>query len=120
MSLRQLQNALARLFTDVDARAAYDRDPGRFSRAYGLDERERAQLGTLAENAIASYAAGLIGKRRAEALRLLPRVRADLGDDFARQFDAWASRVPLGRGPARYTRDAAAFRRHLLRERRGR
>jgi hypothetical protein len=111
MSLHELQCALAELFTSVEARERYDADCVAFCLTHRLDERERAQLAALARSAIASYAAGLVRKRRAEVARLLPDVCAAQGSAFAATFDGWAARTPLGEGPDRYARDADAFKR---------
>ena len=116
MSLHALQCALAELFTDIGARNRYDRDSAAFGDAFDLNDVERAQLATLAQSAIASYAAALVCKRRAEASRLLPNAREALGERFSQTFSHWASRMPLGEGPERYRRDAAAFCNHLLRD----
>jgi len=114
MSLHAVQCALAELFTDGGARERFAQDAGEFSTAHGLDEREREQLAALSAAAIASYAATLVRKRRAEAARLLPRTRAALGDGFASTYAAWAERTALPAGGARYARDATAFAAHVL------
>ena len=117
MSLHALQCALADLFTNAGARDRYESERAAFCDGYDLTEREREQLAALAASAIASYAATLVRKRRAEALRLLPQTREALGNAFAQCFDAWAARTPLGSGTDRYARDCAAFCDRLLRDR---
>ena len=75
MSLNALQSALAALFTEAGARERFADDAAGFVRAFGLDAREREQLKAMSAGTIASYAATLSRKRRAEAARFLTRTR---------------------------------------------
>ena len=111
MSLHALQSALAALFTETGARERFAGDAAGFARAFGLDAREREQLEAMSAGAIASYAATLGRKRRAEAARFLTRTREVAGDQFARTFDAWAAQTPPSPAPgrSRAARDAARF-----------
>jgi hypothetical protein len=115
MSLKQLQRALAELFTNSRAREAHRANPVTFARTFKLSDREQAQLLALAESALETYAATLLRKRRAEAARLLPQTRAVLGATFTPAFDRWAQRSTLREGSARYVREAHDFCRFVLR-----
>jgi hypothetical protein len=109
MSLVNLQRAMAALFTDAEARALYERDQRVFIEHHFLNPEEAAQLAALSANAIASYAATLVRKRRSEAIRLLPSTHSELNDGFAEAFDRWVVRTPLPSSAGRHVSDALAF-----------
>jgi hypothetical protein len=112
MSLREMQSALAAVFTESDARERLATNANTFARKYGLDARDLQQLNALSTAAIATYVETLVRKRRGEAARYLPRTQRELGRGFVQAFDTWArsTTTPPGRHAA--LKDAVAFCRH--------
>jgi hypothetical protein len=95
MALAEVQAALAKLFTQTQARAAFARDSLAAGRALGLDEADAAALARLAPRALERYAASLTAKRRLDAAKLLPLTALALGDEFGpRSSEAFAEPPP--------------------------
>jgi hypothetical protein len=99
MALREVQAALARLYTDDAARTAFSRDPLSAGRALGLDEGDAATLARLAPQAIRQFAGSLKAKRILDARKAMPLIAQTLGEAFAGHFRAAVA--PLRQGAAR-------------------
>lgn len=96
MALREVQAALARLFTDEAARAAFLRDPRGVGRSLGLDENDANTLARLAPDALRQFAGSLKAKRALDARKAMPLTAKALGDAFAMQFRAATAALPGG------------------------
>jgi hypothetical protein len=86
MALGEVQAALARLFTDENARATFFRDPRIGGRALGLDEKDAATLAGLAPQAIGQFARSLKAKRMLDLRKAMPLTALALGEAFADHF----------------------------------
>jgi hypothetical protein len=106
MALREVQAALARLFTDEAARASFFKDPQSAGRALGLDEADAALLARMAPPAIRQFAASLKAKRVLDARKLMPLTAEALGEAFAGHFRAAVA--PLAENAGR-SEEAQAF-----------
>jgi hypothetical protein len=115
MALAEVQRALAHLYTSEPERERLRDDPQRFARLHALSARELAQLRAIGDVRLGAYADALDRKRANECARILPLSAAAGGPHFRREFLRFARRVPLGAGPFRYRRDAAAFSNFVLR-----
>jgi hypothetical protein len=99
MALSDVQAALARLFTDEAARAAFLRDPQDASRALGLDGNDAGTLARLAPRALRQFAGSLKAKSALDARKRMPLTAQALGEAFA---DHWgAALAPLRAGASR-------------------
>lgn len=72
MGLAQLQQALARLYTDHDLRARFLERGDNVALCQLLTEQQREQLSAISPQRVDDFAKCLIGKRRAHVRRLLP------------------------------------------------
>jgi hypothetical protein len=101
VSLAETQAALARLFTQSDARTDFARDPLALARAAGLDGEEAQRLATLDAPEIARFARGLFAKRRQDVEKWLPLTARALGSAFAQCLrETLAEPPPGGRADA--------------------
>ena len=100
MALKEVQAALARLFTDEAVRAAFFKDPQSAGRALGLDAGDAALLARMAPPAIRQFAASLNAKRVLDARKMMPLTAQALGEAFAGHFRAAVAPLPetAGRG----------------------
>lgn len=113
MGLRELQSALARLFTDAELRRRHQEDPRSLGIALGIGEEEMGQWLALSSEQIANFSDGLLRKRLAAVRSLLPRTAKRLGNALDESFYAWAQTVP-SQGMDHHLRDAWMFGDHLL------
>lgn len=88
MALRDIQAALARLYTDEAARAAFLADPKRAGASLGLDEAETDLLCDLAPRELRRFAAGLRAKRALDARKRTPLTALVLKTAFDGHFHA--------------------------------
>ncbi len=86
MGLREVQAALARLFTDEVARDEFLADPKGGAAALGLGEDDARHLAAIAPQSLARFAGGLKSKRILDARKKLPLTAQALGARFA---DHW-------------------------------
>ncbi|WP_210254826.1 hypothetical protein [Methylocapsa sp. S129] len=107
MALSAVQAALARLFTDEAARAAFLRDPQGAGRSLGLDEGEANMLAAIAPKALRQFAGGLKAKRALDARKAMPLTAKALGEAFGRHFRAAAQSAPAGASRVREARALA-------------
>ena len=97
MALARVQVAMARLFTDAEARAAFARDLIAAGRALGLDEADAASLAELTPRALERFAESLRTKRVLDARKLLPLTALSaLGDGFAPEDAGRVGRTAAG------------------------
>jgi len=96
MALGDVQTAMARLFTDEEARAAFARDPVVAVRELGLEAADAASLAALAPRAVNRFAGALQSKRVLDARKLLPLTARVLGDAFARRLREEVRGPPRG------------------------
>jgi hypothetical protein len=96
MALADMQAALARLFTEAEARADFARDAKAAARGWGLDKTEADRLASLAPGAVDRFAGSLRAKRALDAGKLLPTTALALGPDFARKLRAHLAGPPRG------------------------
>ena len=113
MALAAVQTALARLYTEPEARAALRADPAAFARQWGLSIEESETLAREVLDDAEAFARSLRHKRHDEAAHAMPLARQVLGAGFAAQFHRYAAAHPLGanRNPAL---DALDFHQWLL------
>jgi hypothetical protein len=83
MGLREVQGALARLFTDEALRSAFLKNPAGAGPMLGLDENDAAMLGTLAPRDLRQFANSLRSKRLLDARKAMPLTARALGESFA-------------------------------------
>jgi hypothetical protein len=96
MALADIQGALAWLFTDAAARAAFLEDPESAARALGLGGEDCATLARLAPQALRQFAGSLQAKRALDARKMLPLTAQALGAGFAEHFSAAAASLAPG------------------------
>jgi hypothetical protein len=108
MALREVQAALARLFTDEAARAAFFDDPHGAGRAHGLDDNDAKLLASLAPEALRQFAGSLKAKRALDARKAMPLTAKALGEAFVGHWRAVDALPPAGAGRARQAQALAA------------
>jgi hypothetical protein len=113
MGLAEVQHALARLYTEADARSGLREDREAFAQRFQLSA---AEADSLAENVLEeaeSFARSLARKRFDEAMRAATLLREILGERLGELFAGYAAVTPLGasRNPAL---DTLGFIRWLL------
>jgi hypothetical protein len=96
MPLAEIQTALARLFTDADARESFGREPGAAGRALGLDDSDARALASLAPHALEDFAASLNAKRALDARKLLALTAQAFGPAFGPRLRAVLDGSPRG------------------------
>jgi hypothetical protein len=105
MGLRQVQAALARLFTDEAARDEFFADPQGAGAALGLGEDDARSLAEIAPKALARFARALKSKRVLDARKRMPLTAQALGARFA---EHWRAATATG-GAGRPVEDARAM-----------
>jgi hypothetical protein len=111
MGLIEIQSALARLYTNGEARSQLRDNPDHFATAHGLTPPELDSLRQQAATAIEPFARSLLHKRANEAGHAIPLTRSALGLGYADAFQKFAAQGPAAsRDPAF---DALAFLRWL-------
>jgi hypothetical protein len=108
MSLLDVQNFLARLYTDENLRREFLSTPERIRRENNLTEQEIAELIAIFPEELNLFADSLFYKRLREVEKLLPLTRKILEKDFERSFRGFASQFT----PAsikKHLEDAIAF-----------
>jgi hypothetical protein len=114
MALKDLQEALARLYTDSRLRDDFLRAPAEVTAALGLTGNDAMQLLQLEPRQLKDFAHLLQRKRLAEVHRLLPQTFRRLGSDFERHFGHFAPTCSPN-GIDKHRRDALAFGAYLSR-----
>ena len=108
MGLAQMQEAMARLYTDAALREQFFDDPQSGGGALGLNTDETRQLAQLSRRQVSFFACSLHNKRLIEISKLLPLTHRMLGPRFAELFRRYANtHVPAG--TKRHREEALAF-----------
>jgi hypothetical protein len=114
MGLTQVQELLARLYTEPELRERFSADPQGVGEALGLDAEEAGRLAQLPAAEIDRFARSLVHKRRSEVEKLLPLTRRALGPRFPVLFREHAARF-MPNGVKKQFHDAVAFAEFLAR-----
>jgi hypothetical protein len=88
MGLREVQGALARLFTDAALRGAFLSNPAAAGTLLGLDANDAAVLASLAPQGLRQFADSLRSKRLLDARKTMPLTARVLGEGFAEHLNA--------------------------------
>lgn len=108
MGLAEIQNTLARLYTESDFRERFFNDPLVVGRELGLSAEEARNLAQLSAARVKGFADSLIGKRLTGVGKLLPLTRRVLGERFDKHFRAYAA-ANQHTGAPFYFEDAVSF-----------
>ena len=90
MSLLDVQNFLARIYTDENLRREFLNAPEKIGRENDLSQREINELTAVFPDELNSFADSLRLKRLRELGKLLPMTRAQLNTEFERHFREFA------------------------------
>lgn len=90
MSLLDVQNFLARIYTDENLRREFLSAPGEIGRANNLNETEIAELAEVFPEELNSFAESLFYKRLREVEKFLPLTKQLLEQDFEKHFRLFA------------------------------
>jgi hypothetical protein len=111
MSVLELQQLLARLYTEPLLLREYLSDPRGFSIKYA--NSESAFLEQIDRRQLEFFADSLRSKRAGEVKKLLPMTVEALGHRFGEEFDRYASTaIPIG--SRKHLADSMAFCEHLI------
>lgn len=91
MGLAELQNALARLYTDSELRTRFLENSANVCSELGLKKEEAEQLSKISHNELSFFSDSLIWKRFGEVEKLLPLTKKALGENFRLEFQSFAS-----------------------------
>jgi hypothetical protein len=116
MALAEVQRALARLYTDGEAREGFLADPAAGGAALGLSAADAALLAGLPAQQLRFFAASLRRKRLGEVAKRLPLTHQALGARFAALFWRYADTY-LPSGTKKHRQDAIAFAAFIAAER---
>src|SRR5687767_6092436 len=86
MPLLELQNFLARLYTDEKLRRTFLTEPDKIGGENNLSEREIAEIAGIIPDELTFFAGSLYWKRLRETEKLLPLTKAALNEDFEKLF----------------------------------
>ncbi|TWU05136.1 hypothetical protein CA54_58240 [Symmachiella macrocystis] len=114
MGLEQLQQALAKLYTDATLRAEFLADPDDTSVTLGLSTVEAVQLTAVSVQQIECFAQSLRRKRADEVRSLLPYTCRALGKSFGQIFSTY-SETFCPQGCHKHRDDALQFVVYLTR-----
>lgn len=112
MSLLDVQNFTARIYTDEALRREFFLAPEQIGKENNLTERETAELAEVYPEELNSFAESLVLKRLREVEKLLPLTRRHSGADFARRFREF-SQTFNPQSVKKYLEDALKFTNHL-------
>lgn len=90
MSLHEVQNFLARIYTDENLRRDFVESPQTIGKINNLSETEIAELAEILPAELESFAKSLFYKRLREAEKFLPATRKILGKEFEFLFREFA------------------------------
>ncbi len=108
MSLADTQRLIALLATDASLRTQLLSDPLAVAARYGVDAKTAQTLAKEIAEEIERFARSLIGKRRNEVCKLLPRTKRVLGNCFDDLFRLYA-KTTLPNGTKKHLQDAVQF-----------
>jgi hypothetical protein len=113
MSLIDLQQALARIYTNSKLRDDFLTNPDVVGNSLGLNCLEIQQLSQLSSQQVNLFASSLKRKRLGEIRKLLPLTNKILGKEFDRLFFSFAETY-LPSGSKKHLFDSIAFSKFLL------
>lgn len=90
MGLAEIQNALARLYTDAELRERFFEDAKSVGREFGLNDEEINQLSKISSDELSFFSDSLLWKRLNEVEKLLPLTKKMLSEDFKDLFQSFA------------------------------
>ena len=108
MDLKEIQQALARLYTDATLRERFQRDPDQAAQEEGWEQSTVAYLARVSACRMGQFARQLKGKRLGEVRDLLPRTAEALGGRFTDLFLVYADTSVLS-GVHKHRDDARDF-----------
>ncbi|HEY0049232.1 MAG TPA: hypothetical protein VGB68_08115 [Pyrinomonadaceae bacterium] len=108
MSLLDVQNLLARIFTDKDLRLRFLLEPEKTGAENNLNEAEIEQIKQILPEQINFFADSLFYKRLHEVEKFLPLTRKVLGKDFEKYFREFANQF-LPQTIKKHLEDAIEF-----------
>lgn len=108
MSLRDVQNLLARIFTDEDLRLRFLSEPEKTGAENNLSDAEIRRIRQLLPEQINFFADSLFYKRLSEVEKFLPLTRKVLEKDFEKYFRAFANQF-LPQTIKKHLEDAMEF-----------
>jgi hypothetical protein len=108
MSLLDVQNLLARIFTDEDLRLRFLREPEKTGMENNLSRAEIEQIKQILPEQIRFFADSLVSKRLHEVEKLLPLTRKALGKEFEKYFREFANQF-LPQTIKKHLEDAIQF-----------
>ena len=114
MDLKEIQQALARLYTDASLRERFQRDPDQAARKEGWEQSTVAYLARVSACRMEQFARQLKGKRLGEVRDLLPRTAEALGGRFTGLFLVYAD-ISVPSGVHKHRDDARDFAAWALR-----
>ena len=91
MSLLDVQNFLARIYTDENLRREFLSTPEKTGKANNLSEAEITELAEVFPDELNSFADSLFYKRLREVEKFLPLTKRILEKDFEKQFRIFAN-----------------------------
>ncbi|MGH9942326.1 MAG: hypothetical protein ACRD9R_08210 [Pyrinomonadaceae bacterium] len=113
MGLSEIQQCLARLYTDAALRARFHVEPFAVGHEFGLTEGEAQQLSRLSAAQLDAFATSLVNKRLQEVADLLSLTRRASGARFAALFRDYAESCAPPHGVKKHLADALAFAGYL-------
>ena len=111
MSVLEVQQLLARLYTEPRLLEEYLADPDGFAFKYATGEPEF--LRQIDRTQLEFFAVSLRSKRAGEVKKLLPMTVQVLGDKFGDEFERYAS-TAIPSGEKKHLADSMAFCEHLI------
>lgn len=115
MSLVEVQNLLARLYTDEDLRQNFLSAPEKTGREFNLTEKEIAELSAILPEELNFFSESLFFKRLREVEKLLPRTKQILSSDFENYFREF-SKTFLPISIKKHLEDAIQFSDFLIKQ----
>jgi hypothetical protein len=115
MSLQDVQNLLARIFTDEDLRLRFLQEPEKTGAENNLSAAEIGQIRQLLPEQINLFADSLFYKRLSEVEKFLPLTRKALEKDFEKYFRTFANQF-LPQTIKKHLEDAIEFAEFLQSE----
>ncbi|MCA1635672.1 MAG: hypothetical protein LC802_18775 [Acidobacteria bacterium] len=112
MGLAEVQQLLARLYTDGELRERFFVDPLKVGRDLGLTAEEARHMARLPSSQLNMFADSLLNKRLLGVGKLLPLIRRVLSDRFTTHFRRFAATRDYD-GHTQYLGDALEFARYL-------
>jgi hypothetical protein len=115
MSLAEVQNLLARLYTDKVLRQKFLSAPEKTGREFNLTEKEIAELAAVLPAELDFFSESLLFKRLREVEKLLPRTKQILSEDFEKYFREFSNSF-LPTSIKKHLEDAVQFADFLLKQ----